>query len=183
MALTRARVLTGPPRLKSQIEGIIGDVLRKHRDGVTLKADVRDMRDRIAAEKGSGGLWDLKQAPGGMVDIEFLTQYLQLRYAADAKDILDQTTVTALRKLTAAGCLDGATADQLVTAARFYQALSQILRLCLDGPLDLATAPRGLVQLLCRAGDAPDLASLEAGLQQTQAAVSAIAMRLLPPNS
>ncbi len=46
-----------------------------------IAADVRDMRQRIAAEKGTDNIWDLKQVRGGLVDVEFVAQYLQLIHA------------------------------------------------------------------------------------------------------
>ena len=168
MALTRARVVTGPGSLRHRLEAGIVKVLTGSRNQATLAGDVRDMRQRIAAEKGTGGIWDLKLARGGMVDIEFLMQYLQLRHAGRSPELLDQNTVAALGKLVGAGLLSASAGTVLIPAARLYQALSQIIRLCIDGPFDPAKAPRGLAQLLCQAGDAPDLARLELTLREAQ---------------
>jgi len=168
LALTRARVLTGPPSLRGKLETGITEVLRRPRSQAALAADVRDMRARIAAEKGAGGVWDLKLARGGMVDIEFIAQYLQLSHAWAHPEILDQNSVAALEKLSAAGLLAVDASAVLIPAARLYQSLSQIMRLCLDGPFDPARAPKGLEQLLARAGDAPDLVRLEASLRETE---------------
>jgi len=169
MALTRARVLTGPATLRARLEAEIAGVLTAPRDPGNLVSDVRDMRKRIETEKGTGGPWDLKLARGGMVDIEFLTQYLQLRHGHDHPGILDQNTIAALEKLTAAGLLAKDAGATLIPAARLYQSLSQILRLCLDSPFEPGNASKGLEALLCRAGDAPDLARLEGILRDTQA--------------
>ena len=54
------------------------------RDRAKIAADVRDMRARIAKEKGTEDIWDLKQVRGGLVDVEFIAQYLQLVHAAGA---------------------------------------------------------------------------------------------------
>ena len=174
MALTRARVLTGPAALRLRVNAAIAKVLGEPREQTRLAADVRDMRQRIAADKGAGGLWDLKLARGGMVDIEFMTQYLQLLHGYAHPAVLDQNTVAALDKLAANRLLADAASAILVPAARLYQALSQILRLCLDGPFDPANAPKGLAQLLCRAGDAPDLARLELSLTEAQRDVKSL---------
>ena len=77
------------------------------------------------------------------------------------------------QKLAVHGFLPAATAAVLLPAARLYQALSQTLRLCLDGPFDPGNAPKGLAQLLCRAADAPDLARLEITLKECQSDVAA----------
>ena len=169
MALTRARVLTGPAALRGRLDVAINDVLARPRDGAKLAADVRDMRQRIATEKGAAGCWDLKLAPGGMVDIEFLVQFLLLKHAAAKPGVLHQNTLSALDRLLHHGLVRPEHAAILAPAARLYQSLSQILRLCLDGPFDPSKASAGLLQLLCRAGDAPDFARLEATLQERQA--------------
>ena len=174
MALTRARVITGPVRLQERLRRIIAEVLRQPRDPVRLTADVREMRERIATEKGAGGAWDLKLARGGLLDIEFIAQHLQLRHAHEHPEILDQSTLGALDKLARAKLLSASDAEVLMPAARLYQSLSQLLRLCLDGPFDPAKAPRELAALLAAAGDAPNLARLEADLGDTQAEVARI---------
>ena len=82
MALTRARAVCGPPELRAQVEAAIRTSLVRPRDRAKIAADVRDMRARIAEEKGTDDIWDLKQVRGGLVDLEFIAQYLQLVHAA-----------------------------------------------------------------------------------------------------
>ena len=77
----------------------------------------------------------------------------------------------ALTKLSAAGVLAAGDAEILVPAARLYHALTQVLRLCLDKPFVAEDAPRALKDLLARASDMPDFATLEATLEDTLAAV------------
>ena len=72
LALTRARVISGPPELRSRVEAAIRQALLKPRDPVKLTADVRDMRERIAKEKGTQDIWDLKQVRGGLVDLSLI---------------------------------------------------------------------------------------------------------------
>ena len=63
------------------------------------------MRARIEKEKGTRDIWDLKQVRGGLVDLEFIAQHLQLVHAADHPTVLNQNTVAALQNLQAArGC-------------------------------------------------------------------------------
>ena len=83
MALTRARVISAPPEFRARIESIIRGVLTRPRDRAGVAGDVADMRRAIALEKGEDDVWDLKYAAGGMVDIDFIAQYLQLAHAAD----------------------------------------------------------------------------------------------------
>ena len=179
MALTRARVVSGPDNLRRQVEDAIGATLVLKRDREKIATDVREMRERIAAEKGTGNIWDLKQVRGGLVDLEFIAQHLQLVHAAAVPSVLDQNTTRAFQKLHGAGCLAAADAEGLVAAARLLHDLTQVLRLCLDGPFDPEKSPRGLRELAARAGDCPTFASLETRLRETLAATHARFERLI----
>jgi len=129
------------------------------------------MRARIAEEKGTADIWDLKQVRGGLIDLEFLAQFLQLVSAAEHPEVLDQNTEMALTKLSAAGVLSPADSEILIPAARLYHTLTQILRLCLDKPFAADKAPLALRELLARASDMPDFDTLEVMLKDTLAAV------------
>ena len=174
MALTRARVITGSPPLRHAIEAAIGAVLTRPRDAAKLAADVRDMRQRIEGEKKAKSPWDLKQSRGGIVDLEFIAQFLQLKHAHKHPEVLHQNTQSALWKLHEAGVLSRERVDGLLQAALLYVALSQIQRLCMEGPFDPDKAPAGLKQLLARAADMPDFSRLEGVLVETEASVAAL---------
>jgi [glutamine synthetase] adenylyltransferase / [glutamine synthetase]-adenylyl-L-tyrosine phosphorylase len=171
MALTRARVVSGSPGFTARIEALIGGVLRRARDPTRVASDVAEMRRAIAAERGDQEQWNLKDAAGGLIDIEFVAQYLQLVYGATIPELLDPSTVRVLEKAARAGVLAPADAEVLRPAARLYHDLTQVLRLCVAGPFDPKTAGAGLLHLLARAGDVPDFATLEAHLIETQARV------------
>jgi glutamate-ammonia-ligase adenylyltransferase len=174
MALTRARVISGPAELGTRVRQAVRQSLVWPRERAKTAADVRDMRERIAKEKGTDKIWDLKQVRGGLVDLEFIAQYLQLVSAAAHPDVLDQNTVEAYRRLRDAGVLAPGHAEVLIPAARLVNDLTQILRLCLEGPFDPSTAPRGLKELLVRAGDAASFSELETHLAGTLARVAAL---------
>jgi glutamate-ammonia-ligase adenylyltransferase len=179
MALTRARVLSGPEALRRQVEDTIRTVLTRPAETATVLADAREMRAKLATQFPGREIWDIKFAPGGLVDIEFIAQVLQLCHAAGAPSVLDQNTIAALDKLARAGLLEIADAEMLIAAARLEHGLTQVLRIALDGPLKPDTATRGLKALLARSGDAPDFSALEAQLTETQAQVRAIFRRLI----
>jgi glutamate-ammonia-ligase adenylyltransferase len=184
MALTRARVVAGSPALREAIEKTIAEVLARPRDPARIAADVRDMRVRIEREKDArGDVWNVKQARGGLIDLEFIAQYLQLVGASRAPEVLDQNTAAAFRKLAAAGLLSPAHADVLLRALTLYHNLSQVLRLCLEGPFVPAQAPDGLKALLAEAGGAPDFARLEAHLRETLAEAAGLFDALIPAPS
>lgn len=172
LALTRARLICGPPELQAQVADTIRNALTRPHDRTKVVADVHEMRQRIFTEKGTDNIWDLKQVRGGLIDLEFIAQHLQLVSAHQQPEVLEQNTVEAYRKLRDAGVLSAAHAEVLIPAARLVHDLTQILRLCLEGPFDPATAPKGMKELLARAGDAESFSELEDRLRATLGAVA-----------
>ncbi|HEX5211850.1 MAG TPA: bifunctional [glutamine synthetase] adenylyltransferase/[glutamine synthetase]-adenylyl-L-tyrosine phosphorylase [Pseudolabrys sp.] len=179
MALTRARVVTATPGFGQRVEAVIRDILRRPREPELIAGDVVEMRAAIAKEKGDSERWDIKYAAGGLVDIEFIAQYLQLIHAHDLPGILDTSTARVLDKARALHVLPVEEAEVLRPAAQLYHDLTQVLRLCLSGPFDPKTAGTGLLRLLARAADVPDFAALDATLIETQAKVRASFVRIL----
>ena len=173
MALTRARVASGPAAFAAQVDNVIQDVLCRPRDVGLTAGDVVEMRRAIAIEKGDDNRWDLKNAAGGLIDLEFIAQYLQLIHAEEHPDILDPNTARVLEKAWRLGLIGVEDAEILRNAARLYHDLTQILRLCLSEPFDAKKAGSGLLDLLARAGDSPNFASLEAHVFATQNRVRA----------
>ncbi|MGB7036811.1 MAG: bifunctional [glutamine synthetase] adenylyltransferase/[glutamine synthetase]-adenylyl-L-tyrosine phosphorylase, partial [Xanthobacteraceae bacterium] len=179
LALTRARVVSGEPAFVAKVETIIHDVLRRKRDPRRVAADVIDMRAAIAKEKGDANTWDLKNAAGALVDIEFIAQYLQLIHAAAIPDVLDVSTARSLEKAARLGLLKPEDAEVLRPAVRLFQDLMQILRVCLSGPFDPKTAGAGVLGLLARAADLPDFPALQAHVEETQRRVRECFVRIL----
>ncbi|MFL0670805.1 MAG: bifunctional [glutamate--ammonia ligase]-adenylyl-L-tyrosine phosphorylase/[glutamate--ammonia-ligase] adenylyltransferase [Erythrobacter sp.] len=113
MALARARVLAGSPTARGQLDAILREVIRGPRDADTLRAAVVAMRERIAEHKAPGGPIDAKLLRGGLVDLEFLVQFLQLRgldaggapLAQAHPQALDPDLAVAIGALVAAGLL------------------------------------------------------------------------------
>jgi glutamate-ammonia-ligase adenylyltransferase len=171
MALTRARVISSSPDFRDKIERIIREVLTRPRNAAAVAVDVADMRRAIALEKGERDVWDLKYAAGGMVDIDFIAQYLQLVHAADKPDILDVSTLHVLDNAAQLGVLPQSEAEVLRSAARLYHDLTQILRLCVTERFKPETSGEDLLRVMARAGDAPDFSSLEARVKETQTEV------------
>ncbi len=179
MALTRARVVSASPAFKARVEGVIRDVLRRERGPELIAGDVVEMRAAIAKEKGDRDRWDIKYAVGGLIDVEFIAQYLQLVHGHATPDILDTSTARVFDKARAMRVLPVEDAEVLRPAVQLYQDLTQILRLCLPGPFDPRTAGAGLLRLLARAADVPDFATLDATLIATQAKVRESFVRIL----
>jgi len=179
MALTRARAVAGDAALAARAQKIIGAALRRKRDPETLRRDILDMRAMIHEAKGGEGAWDLKATPGGLVDIEFVAQWLQLQHAAARPEVLSAETDVALAAAAKAKLLPAGEADILLAALRLYQAETQILRLSSAGLFKPEAAPRGLLALLARAAELPDFATLDRHLRETEAAVRDAFERLM----
>jgi [glutamine synthetase] adenylyltransferase / [glutamine synthetase]-adenylyl-L-tyrosine phosphorylase len=171
MALTRARVISSSPGFRARIENIIREVLTRPRDATGVAGDVAEMRRAIALEKGEDDIWDLKYAAGGMVDIDFIAQYLQLVHAAGKPDILDVSTLHVLDNAARLGVLPQSSEEVLRSATRLYHDLTQILRLCVSERFKPESSGEDLLRVMVRAGDAPDFSSLEARVKETQTEV------------
>jgi glutamate-ammonia-ligase adenylyltransferase len=179
MALTRARVVAGPAALRAQVEEEIVRRLAQRREAAAIRRDARQMREKMAASFSDRNMWDLKYAKGGLVDIEFIAQTMQLIHAPGRPEVLDPNTVAALRKLAAAGALAAEDAQDLVAAAQLQQALTQLLRIALDETLKTENASPGLKGLLARAGAAGSFSDLERALEAAQRRTRDIFVRVM----
>jgi glutamate-ammonia-ligase adenylyltransferase len=115
----------------------------------------------------------------GLIDIEFIAQYLQLAHAAATPGILDTSTARALEKAAGLGVLKPEDAAVLRPSVQLFHDLTQILRLCLPGAFDAKTASAGVLGLLARAADLPDFPALQAHVVETQRQVRACFVRIM----
>lgn len=159
MALTRARPIHGDAAFMDHIRGEIDAVLSAPRDAQKIAKDVREMRDLIYQEKPPADDWDFKLKPGGIVDLEFIAQFAVLANKLDRKPrpLGTEEILSALDPSFA----DPALADNLVGAHRLYTNLSQTIRLCLGGDAKREEFIPGMIDLLCRAADMPDIKRVE----------------------
>ena len=182
MALSRARVIHGPPGLVERLTDIVTTTLCRPRDPNALVRDVADMRDRIARHAPPKSRWDFKHLPGGLFDIDFVAQYLALRHAAERPDILDPHPGELLRRAAGAGLLDLDDSERLRTTRTLLTDVQSLLRLTLDGDestFDESAAPEGQRRLIAATEGAADLADLQARLAAETAAARAIYRRLV----
>jgi glutamate-ammonia-ligase adenylyltransferase len=170
LALTRARVVWATSAaFAAEAEAAIEQALRRPRNSGAVARDVREMRGLMEKERPPKGFWDLKLSPGGLVDVEFAAQHLQLVHAAKGGP-LRQNTGEALAAYRAEGLAPHASLDALERAWRLQQNLTQLLKVALDEDPDPAHEPMAFRALLARAGGARDLRSLRAKLTGARAA-------------
>jgi len=135
MALTRARVISGPPDLCTRVTDIIHSTLTCQRDPEHLLSDVADMRLRMEREHRTEFIWDVKHIRGGLIDLEFITQYLQLRHAREHPDILSVDTVQVLQQLMVKKIIAENVARELTDSLNLWQGLQGMLRLTIPRKL------------------------------------------------
>jgi glutamate-ammonia-ligase adenylyltransferase len=165
-------VVVADGTLGARIEAEIRAVLTRSRDPDKLLADVADMRRRMERElTRPGDIWDVKHLRGGLVDVEFIAQYLQLRHAHDCPEVLDTNTGAALAKLARAGALDAETAATLEAALHLWRNLQGMLRLTTVGAFDEAIASDGLKAAIARAAGAAEFSEVAERIRSTAARV------------
>lgn len=123
-ALVRARCVLGDQQVAEKFAGIRQQVLGKSRDSKALAVEVSDMRQKMRQQldKSTPTLFDLKQGPGGITDIEFLVQYAVLAWAADLPELMVYTdNIRILDALAATGKLSADESTMLADAYRFYR--------------------------------------------------------------
>lgn len=161
MALTRLRTVCGDEALGARASCIANDAIAKRSvvNADTISTDVREMRERLYRDRPGKGLWDMKLAEGGLVDIEFLVQREQL-LAANLGG-REANTEAALQKLGDCGHLEEAAAGNLKRGLKFLQSLQQVQRLAVGVDFEGAKMPAGLKNRLCRAVGAQNFSQLE----------------------
>ena len=130
-ALTRARFCAGDAALGARFERLRSEVLARPRDLEKLRADVLEMRSKMAAgHPNRSALFDLKHDRGGMVDIEFIVQYLVLAHAHTHLRLLGNLGNIALLRIAGElGLIDATLAGAVADAYRSFRALQHKLRL------------------------------------------------------
>ena len=132
-ALTRARFCAGDAAIGARFEAIREQVLRKDRSGreAELKREVTDMRRRMRdANVNRSELFDLKHDPGGMIDIEFIVQYLVLRHACAWPQLTANAgNIALLRVCGELGLIDAGLGAQVADAYRAMRRLQHQVRL------------------------------------------------------
>lgn len=171
MALTRARIIDAPDSLRQPLERAISRHLTRPRDTERIRRDVADMRAKVEQGFGTQNPWNVKYIRGGMMDLDFIAQYLQLIHAAARPGILAASTQEAFRHLQSAGLLDAPIAAELIAAHALMTHLLHLLRLCSDGSLDEESAPEGLKTLLADQLGFADFAELKLTLIRTEDSV------------
>src|SRR5262249_18043054 len=131
MALSRARAIAGDQSLMAQTSACIHAAFTRP-PAPSLSSDVYAMRRLIAKSKGEDDPWDLKLVSGGLMDIEFLAQYILLSNAHIRPDIVCACALRVIERAAEGGLLPQEHARILAAAYRLFTSVMQIQRLTLD---------------------------------------------------
>ncbi len=159
-ALTRARVVHGAPALVGRIELLMKKVLCRQRDEDALVVAVDNMRARIAREHKGMTLWDIKHYRGGMIDCEFIAQYLLLRHAHEHPGLLKGDAASIYAALLKEELLPRDVAEELIEATDLWRRLQGVIRLEAADNADGDGWPPAVKAALARAGGAADFEAL-----------------------
>ena len=181
MALTRARVVAGAPALSERINRSVHDILTRKREREPLRRDVASMRQRIDRERQTDNVWRTKHVRGGLLDLEFIAQYLQLLHAAETPECLSPATEEAFVRLGACGHLPAEDARALAEHTSFIERLQIILRLTVGMTRSPSRFTEGVQAALTKAAGVETFGDLEAKLVSAQADVRRYYERIVGP--
>lgn len=178
LALTRARLIAGDPGLCDRLIDEIDRLLHRPRDPEAVLADARDMRRRLQDAKPARSAWDLKVRPGGVQDIEFIAQTLQLTGITHLAGVRASTSA-ALAQLAKTGQISVADARFLIETLHLYLTLSQIFRLTHGAGFDPETASRACMDRLTGSAGVSGVKRLTSALEKRSKRVRRLYNKLL----
>jgi glutamate-ammonia-ligase adenylyltransferase len=181
MALTRARVVAGPPALRRRVESAIAAALAGGGSSAKIRADIASMRARLERDLPPSGPWDVKLRDGGQIEVEFIAQALQLVGRAATHP----TTRLAFAAAEKSGALRPADAAMLIRADRVWRTVQGMLRITSGRKPGVKLSEASAAPLLRAAGEALggaevlDVSSLRATLDEIAAEVRAAFVRIV----
>ena len=176
-AMTKARVVCGPPEFAERIQQLILKLTFERPLPENLQAEIYRLRGRMEKELGkeTDAHLNIKTGRGGMVDVEFITQFLQLVHAGQIKELRQANTLELLTVMAEQQLLPKVDAEQLIDGYKFLRRLENKLRLLHDQSMnELSAEPKNL-RMIARslgygdAGVAPEKEFLDEYRSHTEA--------------
>lgn len=180
MALTRARVMAAPPALRRPLDAAISMAVASAGPAERIRGDARAMRARLLRERKPTSCWAVKTRLGGLMDVEFVAQTLQLIHAPHHPDALASSTCAALRRLAVAGALPTEDAETLMRADRLWRGVQERLRIMLGADTPGEHLPQPVAAMLLRAmAPGQDLDAFRHKLDAVASRVQALFVRIV----
>jgi glutamate-ammonia-ligase adenylyltransferase len=172
MALTRARVILAPDGFTERVQQSITNVLVQERDRNSLVAAVHEMRGKLFEAFGADNMWAMKHTKGGLVDLEFICQYLILRCGFEHPDLFEPELTLAIERLAQYRILPEETCDSMEEAHVLMQKTQSLLRLSVGpAPNTSDDIPLGLKKTLVEATNSMNFKDLERRLAEAQSTI------------
>jgi glutamate-ammonia-ligase adenylyltransferase len=146
-AMTKARVVCGPEEFAERIQRLILTLTFERPMPDDLQGEIYRLRGRMEKELGKENRQHLniKTGRGGMVDVEFITQYLQLKHAGQIQELRQANTLELLRVMAEQQLLPQAEAEKLINGYKFLRRLENKLRLLHDQSMnELSAEPKNM---------------------------------------
>lgn len=178
--LTKARLVGGDPRLGRTVRQLLRTLVYDRGLARVELKEIREIRERMERELGkeTPGRFHLKVGRGGLVDVEFITQALQLRHGARHPEIRRANTVRALRAIAREGLLAGDEATVLIEHYGWLRRVAASLRLFSARPPDTLETGGPIAGRLAKALDYPGRAEFLADYQRRTHEIRAIYTRV-----
>ena len=151
-ALTRSSYTTGSEAFGARFMRLVEEFVYEKAPPEDLAGQVQHMRRRIETElsRHDERIMDIKLGPGGIIDIEFLTQYLLIGNGGERPEIRVPNTYRALQALNEAGILSDADKDALLDAYRFLRLLENRLRIGNSQSINIFVRTQDAMEMLAR---------------------------------
>ncbi|TYO99085.1 glutamate-ammonia-ligase adenylyltransferase [Geothermobacter ehrlichii] len=189
-ALTKARPMAGPPELLRRLERLVHQITYQRPLPPDAIGEIRRLRNRMEVEiaREDSSHFNIKTGRGGMVDVEFLCQYLQLKHGGRHPELRTSNTLEALNALAGLQLLSAEEHEHLIRSYKFLRRLENKLRLVHDQSInELSGETTYLRKLALRLGYPerpvkPEVALLNDYRQATEG-IRTIFNRILPPDT
>ncbi|GFO65254.1 bifunctional [glutamate--ammonia ligase]-adenylyl-L-tyrosine phosphorylase/[glutamate--ammonia-ligase] adenylyltransferase [Geomonas paludis] len=151
-ALTKARVTYGDARLKEKVEQVIEQTVYGSSADDSVRKEIHRLRMRMENElaKESTGSYNIKTGRGGMVDVEFIIQFLQLKYGCEHREIRSSNSLEALDAMRMLGIVSEPDCQSLAEGYRFLRRLENRLRIIHDYSMNDLGGPLKYLNKLAR---------------------------------
>ena len=181
LALTRARVLAGPAGLGDEVESFRRGLLTAKGKGAAVRADVAAMRARLRDAKPALGVWDVRNGPGRLMDIELGAQTQALLAASPARGVEAQIVAgcEAGHEAGSASTMPESDAQALLSGYRLMWRLHAAIRLLTDGVFDFGSAGEGARAFVLRETGMDNEGALAEALDRARRAVDGAVTRLV----
>jgi len=180
MALTRARIIIAPKKMRAKLSRTVRGVLTSNRDKHALLLAVSDMREKLFKQFGTKNKWAIKHCRGGLIDMEFICQYLMLREGHQHQAMFEPNLPRSIFKLSENRFLTPQEKKLMLDSHALMQRIQSLLRLCVGhAPVSSKSIPEGLQKILINATGQATFLALERALQIQQDLIYKLYIKLI----